>query len=130
MEAKDLLSLVFGRWDFFLNMWDAYKLVLLGLLVFGASQTFTFIRQSGVILIVVVVTFLGGAIFHLAGLLVVRLQWAALATAAKSKLAGDAVLEPIGAVLKVPTRNVVIAVHLIADVAVLIALFAIRWAIR
>jgi hypothetical protein len=126
MEAKDLLSLVFGRWEFFLKLWDVYKLLAFALLAFIASSPF--VRQSTPILVLVGLVFIGSAVSHLVGLLVVRRQWAALAKAAKTKLVGDPVLAPVGEVLEAPSRNAIIGFHLLGDAAFLIALAVIRWA--
>ena len=129
MEAKDLLTLVLGRWEFFLKLWDFYKVVSLALLAFVAS----FVRDSTVAIIAISVVFIGFAVSHLYGLITTRNQWEALAKATKHKLGLEFSnsemkdnMENIGNILQAPHQNYVIIFHLILDLVVLGAIAVIH----
>ena len=130
MEPKDVVTLILGRWEFFLKLWDFYKVVSLALLAFVASSSF--VRCSNVAILVTSVVFIGFAGSHLFGLIHARNQWDILAkAAAKSRsFSDDDMLKHIDIhktdFLKAPPWGHVIIFHLVLDLAVLVALAVIH----
>jgi hypothetical protein len=125
MEHKDLLALVFNRWEFFVRLCEVYQVLALALLAF--VMTSPTVHGNIVLCGLVAVAFVGSAVGNLTGLLVVCKQWSVLAEAAKARLATDPVLAPVGQVLEPPSRKVVIWFHLVGDATFITALGVIWW---
>jgi hypothetical protein len=121
----ELCKLAFARWEFFVKVWDVYKIVALAMLGFVAATPG--LRASLPVTIVVSLGFLGFAVCHYLGMISVRDQIEALATAAKTRVPkDDSSLEELCKQLAPPERWKLVAFHAVLDIGFVVALLVIH----